>query len=370
MASTETPSRYSPPSVGRTSRRRSLSRRILGTPLLFLLTALAAAFTALPSGYYVITPGGSYEVGPRLRIPDERRQEIGRLAFTAVSAEDGSWAEVVGARFNSAAEIVPVDQVRPRGISREDLSRLNRRLIEESKSVASVVAMRAAGYDVAITGQGAEVAEVLAGMPAEGILRQGDVIVAVDDQPVQTAVEVVEATRRRQVGDQVRFGIVRDGQRQDVMVGTRSSATEPGRPVVGTAISTRLFDVALPFPIEIDTQNIGGSSAGLMFALGILDAVTDGVLTRGHAVAGTGTIAVDGTVGPIGGATQKVISAERDGAELFLVPRENYEDARRHARAIRVVPIDRFAEAVRLLCDLEPLPDTSPTPPPPCAGPV
>jgi len=341
-------------------------RRIVGAPLLLLLATIATVLVALPSGYYVITPGGSYDVGPRLRIPDERREELGRLAFTAVRAQEGSWAEVIEGRLRRAAEVVPTEQIRPRGVSQAELNQVNRRLIEESKSVATVVALRAAGYDVRVTGQGAEVNGVIGGMPADGVLQPGDIIVAVDDRAVGTAVEVIEATRRHQVGDHVRLGIIRDGQRQEVVVGTRASANEPGRPVIGAAISTRLFDVELPFPVEIDTENVGGPSAGLMFALGILDAVTDGILTRGYAVAGTGTIAVDGTVGPIGGAALKVIAAERDGAQIFLVPRENYEDARDRARSAQVVPVEQFADAVRYLCSQAPLPDAPPAPPPPC----
>lgn len=349
-------------------------RRRAGIPLsliasvapLALMFALGGLLVWVPSGYYVISPGGSYDVGERLRIPEERREEIGRLAFTAVNAREANWARVISGRLDRAAEVVPTERIRPPGVSQADLRQINRRLIEESKSVAAVVGLRAAGYEARITGQGAEVQQVIPGMPADGLLGPGDVIVAVDGRPVGTAVEVIESTRRHQVGEEVRLTIVRDGQPRDLVVGTRAAADEPSRPVIGAAINTRAFDAELPFPVEIDTENIGGPSAGMMFALGILDAVTDGLLTRGHAVAGTGTIAVDGTVGPIGGAAQKVIAAQRDGAELFLVPRENYEDARGRAGGIQVVPIDRFADAVRALCGLTPPPDAPPEPPPPC----
>ena len=130
-------------------------------------------------------------------------------------------------------------------------------------------------------------------------------------------------------------------------------------------MSTAQFDVQLPFPVEIETTNVGGASAGLMFALGVLDGVTDGLLTRGYAVAGTGTIRADGDVGPIGGAAQKVVAAERAGAQVFLVPQENYAEARQAASTIRVAAVDRFADAVTYLCDLEPLPSAAPALPAP-----
>ena len=104
-----------------------------------------------------------------------------------------------------------------------------------------------------------------------------------------------------------------------------------------------------------------------MFALGILDAITDGDLTRGYYVAGTGTIAADGTVGAVGGAAEKALAAELDGAQLFLVPKGDYEEARRWIRKIRIVPVERFDDAVRALCSLEPLPTlAAPEPPTPC----
>ena len=105
-----------------------------------------------------------------------------------------------------------------------------------------------------------------------------------------------------------------------------------------------------------------------LMALGIFDAVTDGDLTRGHYVAGTGTLSADGTVGPIGGAAEKALAAEADGAKLFLVPRLNEQDARRWVRSIQVVPIERFEDGINALCGLEPsTPEAAETTPPPCA---
>ena len=118
--------------------------------------------------------------------------------------------------------------------------------------------------------------------------------------------------------------------------GTRSSPTEPGRPIVGVTVSTYLFDVRMPFPVDVESDNVGGPSAGFMFALGILDAVTDGDLTRGYYVAGTGTIGQDGVVGAVGGAAEKALAAEQDGAQVFLVPKDDSEEARRWVQQAEV----------------------------------
>jgi PDZ domain-containing protein len=227
------------------------------------------------------------------------------------------------------------------------------------------VALRAAGYPVTLTGDGAVVESVAQAMPAAGVLQPGDVVVGVDGLPTDTTDTLIQQVRRHAAGDSVELAVERAGERQELTVGTRESPTEPGRPLLGVTVSTRNFHVQLPFPVEVDTANVGGPSAGLMLALGILDGVTDGDLTRGVYVAGTGTLGADGRVGPVAGTAEKALSAERDGAQLFLVPAQNFGDAQRWAHAVRFVPIERFEDAVRALCSLPPPPDET-VPPAPC----
>ena len=332
------------------------------------MAVLAVAPLGATSPYFLITPGGTYDIGSRLRIPDEYHKPMGRMAFTAVFEQEASWGEVAHAKLAGKAEVVPAVEVRPPGTSQEQVNQTNKRLIDESKPVAAVVALRAAGYPVDITGQGAEVESIIEGMPAQGVLQVGDIIVAVDGQPVDTTNALIQAIGRRRVGDQVTLSVHRDGQDQDILLGTRSSPNEPGRPIVGVTVSTYLFDVRMPFQVDVESDNVGGPSAGFMFALGILDAVTDGDLTRGYYVAGTGTIAQDGVVGAVGGAAEKALAAEQDGAQVFLVPRDDSEEARRWVRNLQIVPIDRFEDAIHALCALQPLANaTSADPPTPCA---
>jgi Lon-like protease len=329
---------------------------------------LAVAPLGAASPYFLITPGGTYDIGSRVRLPDEYRKPMGRIAFTAVFEQEASWGEVIRAKVVGRAEVVPAVDIRPPGTTQEQVNQTNKRLIDESKPVAAVVALRAAGFPVEITGQGAEVESLIEGMPAQGVLQVGDVIVAVDGQPIDTTNSLIQAITRHRVGDQVTLTLRRDGQTQDLQVGTRSSPSEPGRPIVGVTVSTFLFEVRMPFPVDIESDNVGGPSAGFMFALGILDAVTDGDLTRGYYVAGTGTIAQDGMVGAVGGAAEKALAAEQDGAQIFLVPRDDSEEARRWVKQLQIVPIERFDDAIRALCGLSPLPTAaSPDLPTPCA---
>jgi PDZ domain-containing protein len=332
-----------------------------------LVSVLLVAPLGATSPYFLITPGGTYDIGSRLRIPDEHRKPMGRMAFTAVYEQEANWAEVARAKLVGRAEVVPAADIRPPGTTQEQVNQTNKRLIDESKPVAAVVGLRAAGYAVDITGQGAEVQGILPGMPAEGVLQVRDIIVAVDGRPIDTISALVESVRKHQIGDRITLTILREGQSQDVVLATKPAPTEPNRPIVGVTVSTYLFEVRMPFPVDIESDNVGGPSAGFMFALGILDAVTDGDLTRGYYVAGTGTIAADGTVGAVGGAAEKALAAELDGAQVFLVPKDDYEEAKRWVRTIQIVPIERFDDAVRALCGLQPLPKlAAPEPPTPC----
>jgi PDZ domain-containing protein len=132
-------------------------------------------------------------------------------------------------------------------------------------------------------------------------------------------------------------------------------------------VSTYLFNVRTPFPVDIQSDNVGGPSAGFMFALGILDAVTDGDLTRGYYVAGTGTISQDGTVGAVGGAAEKALAAEQAGAQIFLVPKDDATEAGRWVYDLRIIPVERFEDAIHALCALPPLESaSSPDVPSPC----
>ena len=174
-------------------------RDVLGIAL--LVGVLAIAPLGATSPYFLITPGGTYEVGlqprpdgpPRLSIPDEFQRPMGRMAFTAVYEQEASWGELLRAHLAGGADIVPATAIRPPGTTQEQVNAANARLIDESKPVAAFVGLRAAGFPVEITGQGARVQRVLDGLPAQGVLQAGDIITAIDGQPITTSDSLVQA---------------------------------------------------------------------------------------------------------------------------------------------------------------------------------
>lgn len=192
------------------------------------------------------------------------------------------------------------------------------------------------------------VAQVAKDGAAAKILRKGDVIRAIDGRTDADPNVMVDRIRKGTPGTTINLTIVRNGKQSDVRITTRPAEDDPRSARIGIAPGT---DYAFPFDVDVQLpETIGGPSAGMIFALSIYDLLTPGSLTGGKAVAGTGEIAGDGVVGPIGGIGQKLAGAQRDGAELFLAPEENCaEAARAHydRDKLRVVKIHTLEEAIK-----------------------
>jgi len=220
-----------------------------------------------------------------------------------------------------------------------------------SQMTAKEVALERLGYTVTATGTGVGVVGVFPDSPAEGELEVGDVITAVDGQPVTLSEQLGPLIRTRSPGEPVELTVERDELEREVTVVTRE-ATEgrcAGRAQIGVAGRTRGETFDFPVDVEIDTGKVGGPSAGLAFTLTIIDELTPGDLTGGKPVAVTGTIEQDGSVGPIGGVAQKVVAAKDAGARLFLVPNDELKEAREHANGMKVVGIDTLDDALSAL---------------------
>jgi PDZ domain-containing protein len=326
-----------------------------GAAALALLVALAAgmtAWTALPGlsrRYYLMLPGAAFPVAPRIVVPDDRRRAVGDLSLTVVYQQATDLPGALLARGRYGVRVVPYEDVIPRGTTEEESSRQFRQALEESSSTAAAVALRRAGFPVRISGRGVRVTGTMPGLPAARAVARGDVVVAHGLTPVRTVGELTDASRRVRPGDEIELTVRRDGQERQVRLATVPAPAEPERAMVGMYVETIGFEVDLPFEVRVEERVVGGPSAGLMFALGIYDAVTDGRLADGHKVAGTGTLDMEGRVGGVAGIAQKVIGAEQAGADVFIVPADSLADASRVATGIRLVPVRTFDEALAAL---------------------
>ena len=229
-------------------------------------------------------------------------------------------------------------------------------MLLDSETTAIIVGLRLAGYPVAINNDGVSIVSILPSSPAVGVLQPDDVITGLNNNPVISPADLSKELESVTPGSTLNLTIERQGQIMDVSVPTMEPLEAGGPARIGISIVQHNSGISLPFPVEIVPQKVsGGPSAGLMFTLGVYNLVTSQDLTGGRKIAGTGTIDLEGNVGRIGGVQQKVVAAERAGAEYFLSPTENYPDALAMATRITVIEVAAAQDAIDFLGSLPPL---------------
>ncbi|MEV4774264.1 YlbL family protein [Microbacterium sp. LWH12-1.2] len=341
-----------------------------------LIVALVAlvVLTFLPTPYVIQRPGPVYdtlgtaagkdgEQVPLIRIEGaETFKTAGTLDLTTVQVignreRTPSWFELALAWTDSSRAVVPLDSVFPEGVSSEQRDEHNAVLMVDSQHEATAAALGELGYD---TGARVHVVEAIEGAPADGLLEAGDVITAIGGEAVSSAKVLRQAIQDAE-GDPVELTVLRGGDEQTVSL-TPEKRTEGDETtwLIGISLKTE-YD--FPFEVAIQLDNVGGPSAGMMFALGIIDTLTPGELNGGAGIAGTGTIEADGTVGPIGGIRQKLYGARDAGAEYFLAPEANCADVIGHVpdglQVIRTATLDESLDALEVIAsdgDVESLP--------------
>jgi PDZ domain-containing protein len=216
--------------------------------------------------------------------------------------------------------------------------------MSQSQDAAKVAALRYLGFTLTA---GADVVGFSSGSPAKSVLKIGDVIVGIDGKATPTVQAVTDAIGLHKPGDIVPMSVSRDGTALTLQVPLETTAGSDGKPKIGVTVSD---SYAKPFRIDIGLSGVGGPSAGMAFALGIIDKVGGQDLTGGHIVAGTGTIDEAGNVGAIGGVAQKMEGARKAGATVFLVPKDNCGDALKAVpKGLRLVSVTTLSGAVQAL---------------------
>ena len=293
----------------------------------FLAGAIIAAWqVSVP--YYALSPGPVEEIANLIDIEDSDIYALnGDLYMLTVSLQEVNAFEYAQGWLDPSVDLVGREAIRPRDVSPEEHREANRQSMEDSKDTAISVALKYLGYEVTDAGEGVLVTSVLENTPADGVLEPGDVIVEVDGTPVFIRDDGVNAITANEIGDTIPLKVDRNGELLDLEVTLIEHTQQPGSPMVGFTPDTYNRTLVLPVDVDIDTQNIGGPSAGMMYTLTIIDLLTEEDLTGGRIVAGTGTISSDGTVGAIGGVRQKVVAAQAAGADVILVPEANFADA-------------------------------------------
>jgi PDZ domain-containing protein len=329
---------------------------VLAGILLAIGIAIAAVWP-IKLAYYTLSPGPIYDTSDFVSVADGIRDDSGELFFLTVSLKEANVFEYVGAWLDPAVDLSPRENIRPPDVSPEQLRRENLALMNESKTNATFVALTQLGYEPVYIGTGALVIEAVPDSAADGVLLASDIIVEIDGQLIAFRSDVIDLLAGKQIGDEVRLVVERvpeegsEAKTVELTVVLGPHTDDPERPMIGILLDNNEPIIEFPVDVAIDSQNIGGPSAGMMFTLQIIDQLTEDALTRGHRIAGTGSIDRDGTVGAIGGVKQKVHAAIDAGAYAVMVPEANYPDAVEAAAGddILVVSISTIEDALAFL---------------------
>ncbi|MEU4676758.1 PDZ domain-containing protein [Micromonospora sp. NPDC023737] len=328
-----------------------MRRRGLTVLLGALLTALLSiGVLGAPIPYVVLGPGPTVntlgaENGKEVIQVSGRATSTsaGQLRLTTVGVQPSvKLRSAITGWFSKDEAVVPRELIYPPGESQQQVEQRNAEDFEASQTSAETAALRELGFPVQVV-----VKAVTGGGPSAGMLKPGDVLTSVDGQPVPVAVRLTELIRAKPAGSTLTIGYTRDGVPATARITSRE---QDGSPRIGVEIEQKQPH---PFNLSIDLEDIGGPSAGLMFALGIVDKLTPADLTGGIVIAGTGTIDDEGKVGPIGGIAQKLVGAKHAGAKVFLVPADNCAEAVRNPQPdlplIRVGSLDEALTALETL---------------------
>lgn len=340
----------------------------LGLGVWALVVALVAlvVLTFLPTPYVIQRPGPVYDTLGTAAGPDDQQVPLisiegaetyetgGTLDLTTVQVVGNrertpSWFELALAWTDRSRAVVPIESVFPEGVTTEQRDERNATLMVDSQHEATAAALGELGYD---TGAEVVVVEAVDDTPAAGVLESDDVITAIDGETVTSATQLRERIQEAE-GDEIDLTVRRAGAEQQLSI-TPEKHTEGGTTTWLIGITLRT-DYDFPIDVTIQLDNVGGPSAGMMFALGIVDQLTPGELNGGENVAGTGTIDAEGTVGAIGGIRQKLYGARDAGAEYFLAPAANCDEVVGHVpdglQVIRTGTLEESLDALSVIAE-------------------
>lgn len=332
-----------------------ISKKTFIISCIVLVTFFFSVTYELP--YYIYKPGKVDELDDVVEIEGGRHDQ-GHLHLVTVSGSKATPIQYVAAKMFAFHEIIPAEDARPEGITDDEYLRHQLKLMENSQNASKFVAYEAADKEATINFHGVYVINVVDDMPAQGHINIGDEITKVDDEHIEKAKDLTEYVGKKQAGDTLQIELTRDDKEVTETVEVVEFPDEEGKVGIGIQLVTN-EQVDVSPPIVFESGNIGGPSAGFVFALEIYNQLTDDDITKGYDIVGTGEIDYEGNVHRIGGIDKKVVAADRAGMDLFFAPNEqgdadsNYIEAQQTAEEIdtdmEIIPIDTFEEAIDYL---------------------
>ena len=323
--------------------------------VILLITSLVSYFGLfVDTEYYYMSPGPPYEWDINIESVEQYESD-GNLYQLTVRRDVANYLLYSWAYLSDSVDLYPKDVILPKGVSPSELSEISLQNMQTSENVAIAVALNSLGYDVKSEGDGVLVVGILDDSPVKGKLLKDDLIISITGKDkiiysVNSSTQFISLLRTFSIGETVYIGIQRNDKEIQIETQLIEHIEYKNEPMVGFLASTPNQRFVFPINVDIDTGSVGGPSAGLMMALNVYNKLIETDITNSTVIAGTGTIEIDGSVGPVGGVKQKVIAAKRAGATLILVPTANYEDAKpfRDDKTF-IIAVDTFKNALEVI---------------------
>ncbi len=319
--------------------------------ILITYTFAIFPFGFVKSDYYFMSPGPPYQWNIEIENVQTYEYE-GNLYQLTVRRDEANYFVYAWATLNSQIDLYPREVILPDGVTPQELSEISIQNMMTSENVAIAVALDSLNYEIQSEGDGVLVVGLLDDSPVKDKLIKNDLIVSINNELVKSVSEFISKLRTYEIGDIVNIGLIRNEQELTIETKLIEHVEYENEPMVGFLASTPNQQFIFPFEVDIQTGNVGGPSAGMMMALNVYNLLTEDDITNGKKIAGTGTIEIDGSIGPVGGVKQKVIAAKRANAGLILVPTANYEEASVFADDnTEIVAVDSFDNALNVIFD-------------------
>ena len=330
-----------------------IKKKIIIPFLIIFITV--SSLSLIKTDYYFMSPGPPYQW--EINYGEIKNYDFeGNLFQLTVRRDEANVLIYAWSLINDSYDLYPREVILPDGVTPKELSEISIQNMRTSENVAIAVALKNVGYEINSKGDGVSVVGLLDDSPVKEKLKKGDLLNSINNKEISSTTEFISTLRTYSIGETVTIGLLREvnGELKQMFVETTliEHVEYKGEPMVGFLATTVNERFDFPFEIDIKTGNVGGPSAGLMMALNVYNNLIPEDITNSMIIAGTGTIEIDGSVGPVGGIKQKVIAAKRAGAELIIVPVPNFDEAKLlETDKTKIIAVQSFTEALQVISE-------------------
>jgi len=322
---------------------------------ILIMILVIIIFSIITTPYYLVIPGQGLELAKYVSAENGEKDAKGCFLLTSTSLTKANFLLYLYSFLDNHIELREIDGNLPEHVSQEHYLAIMDKMMKESQMIARVVALKKAGYFPEIVEKGVLVNNVLDTSSAKGRLMTGDIITKINNTKVRNISDFSACIEQFHIGEIIKIYFQRNESLYSTKIPIIDISMENSKEKkLGVGLFLTKGEIQCQFPLEviINLDGIKGSSAGLMIALEILNQLTENDLSNGLIIAGTGILDIDGNIKPVDGIRQKVISAKRNKADVFFIPKQNYQEAARYNKNIKIIPVENFDEVIMKLIKL------------------